>query len=161
MFVVKFGFKIWNHSINDVTHLEKGGSAKSLFSKMGDKGEGGVTNLKKWVTSFIDGPLYLKPNWEYVQIRSYTILIELYNTMCPMFFSHTFSGLFLRKKKFSWKWHSVFFCNHNECNFSCNFVSCADDILKWKLCLYVFSRNQNFKTETERRPALCNIYCKQ
>ena len=108
MFVVKFGFKIWNHSINDVTHLEKGGSAKSLFSKMGDKGEGGVTNLKKWVTSFIDGPLYLKPNWEYVQIRSYTILIELYNTMCPMFFSHTFSGLFLRKKKFSWKWHGFF-----------------------------------------------------
>ena len=24
---------------------------------MGDKGEGGVKNLKKWVTSFMDGPL--------------------------------------------------------------------------------------------------------
>ena len=23
---------------------------------MGDKGEGGVKNLKKWVTSFMDGP---------------------------------------------------------------------------------------------------------
>ena len=29
----------------------------SLFSKMSDKGEGGVKNFKKWVTSFIDGPL--------------------------------------------------------------------------------------------------------
>ena len=28
----------------------------SLFSKMGDKGEGGVKNLKKWVTSFMDSP---------------------------------------------------------------------------------------------------------
>ena len=27
----------------------------SLFSKMGDKGEGWVKNLFKWVTSFIDG----------------------------------------------------------------------------------------------------------
>ena len=49
--------------INDVTHLAgKGGSAKrwrysiSLFSKMGDEGEGGVKNLKNWVTSFMDGP---------------------------------------------------------------------------------------------------------
>ena len=39
-----------------------GGSAKrwrysiSLFSKTGDKGEGGVKNLKKWVTSFMDSP---------------------------------------------------------------------------------------------------------
>ena len=36
------------------------------FSKMGDKGEGGVKNLKKWVTSFMDAPfeisifIYLK-----------------------------------------------------------------------------------------------------
>ena len=29
----------------------------SLFSKMGDKWEEGVKNLKKWVTLFIDGPL--------------------------------------------------------------------------------------------------------
>ena len=26
----------------------------SLFCKMGDKGEGGVKNLKKWVMSFLD-----------------------------------------------------------------------------------------------------------
>ena len=26
----------------------------NLFSRMGDKGEGGVKNLKKWVTSFMD-----------------------------------------------------------------------------------------------------------
>ena len=31
----------------------------SLFSKMGDKGEGGFKNLKKWVTSFMDGPQVL------------------------------------------------------------------------------------------------------
>ena len=30
---------------------------KSLFSKMGDKGKGGIKNLKKWVTSFMDNPL--------------------------------------------------------------------------------------------------------
>ena len=47
--------------MNDVTHLEGGGaSAKrwrysiSLFSKMSDKGEGGVKNLKKWETSFTE-----------------------------------------------------------------------------------------------------------
>ena len=28
----------------------------SLFRKMGDKGEGGIKNLKTWVTSFMDGP---------------------------------------------------------------------------------------------------------
>ena len=50
-------------SINDVTHLGGGGSAKiwcysiSLFSKMGVKWEGGVKNLTKLVTSLIDGPL--------------------------------------------------------------------------------------------------------
>ena len=51
-------------SINDIIHL--GGSEdqpkgyvtpKSLFSKMGDKGKGGIKNLKKWVTSFMDNPL--------------------------------------------------------------------------------------------------------
>ena len=42
--------------------MGEGGSAKtlhwsiSLFSKMGDKGEGGDKSLKKWVTSFMDGP---------------------------------------------------------------------------------------------------------
>ena len=50
-------------SINDIIHL--GGSEdqpkgyvtpKSLFSKMGDKGKGGIKNLKKWVTSFMNGP---------------------------------------------------------------------------------------------------------
>ena len=30
----------------------------SLFSKMGDNGEGGVKNVAKWVTSFMDGPEY-------------------------------------------------------------------------------------------------------
>ena len=44
-------------------HLGGGGSAQrwyycmSLFSKMVNKGEGGVKNLKKWVTSIMDGPL--------------------------------------------------------------------------------------------------------
>ena len=52
--------RLKGQSINDVTHL--GGSAKrgcysiSLFSKMGDKGKGGVKNLKKLGTSFMDGP---------------------------------------------------------------------------------------------------------
>ena len=43
-------------SINDVTHSGGGGSSKSLvyYSKMRDKGEGGVKNLKKWMTSFMD-----------------------------------------------------------------------------------------------------------
>ena len=50
-------------SINDVTHLGEGGSAKrwyysiGLFSKMGDKGEQGVKNLKKWVKSFLGVPM--------------------------------------------------------------------------------------------------------
>ena len=45
----------WRHPFR-----RKGESTKrwrysiSLFSKMGDKGEGGVKNLKKWVTSFMD-----------------------------------------------------------------------------------------------------------
>ena len=52
-------------SINDVIHLLRGrgdlpkGNISLyayLFSKMGDMGEGGVKNLKKWVMSFIDGP---------------------------------------------------------------------------------------------------------
>ena len=46
-------------SINDITKLG-GGSSKSsisLYSKMGDKGQGEVKNLKKWVTSFMDDPL--------------------------------------------------------------------------------------------------------
>ena len=49
-------------SLNDVIHLDGGGSFKrrqysiSLFIKMGNKGEGAVKNLKKWVTSFMDGP---------------------------------------------------------------------------------------------------------
>ena len=49
--------------MNDVTHLEGGGaSAKrwrysiSLFSKIGEKGEGGVKNLQEWMTSFMEGP---------------------------------------------------------------------------------------------------------
>ena len=48
----------WRHPLRG-----EGGSAKrwhyfiSIFSKMGDKGEGRVKNLKKWVPSFMDGPL--------------------------------------------------------------------------------------------------------
>ena len=35
--------------------LPKGGVTRiNLFSKMGVMGEGGVKNLKKWVTSFMD-----------------------------------------------------------------------------------------------------------
>ena len=50
----------WRHPLRG-----KGRSAKrwcysiSLFSKMGDKGEGGVKSLKKWVTSFMDSPTIL------------------------------------------------------------------------------------------------------
>ena len=45
--------------IYDVTHLGGGGSAKrlcyciGLFSIMGNKGEGGIKNLKKWALSLI------------------------------------------------------------------------------------------------------------
>ena len=52
--------------MNHVTHLGGGGSAKgwcytiSLFIKKGDKGEGGAKNLKKWVTSFMDGHLVIR-----------------------------------------------------------------------------------------------------
>ena len=53
--------------INDVTHLGEGVSVKrwyysiGLFSKMGDKGKRRIKNLKKWVTSFMDGPSFLFP----------------------------------------------------------------------------------------------------
>ena len=56
-------------SIDDVTHLGGRGdlpkgditpqaylSYKSILIKVSDKGEGGVKSLKKWVTSFMDGP---------------------------------------------------------------------------------------------------------
>ena len=52
----------WRHPLKG-----KGKSAKrgryslSLFSKMGDKGEGGIKNFKKWLTSFMDGLMYLIP----------------------------------------------------------------------------------------------------
>ena len=36
--------------------LQKGDVTPSLFSKMDDKGKGGVKNLQKLVTSFMDGP---------------------------------------------------------------------------------------------------------
>ena len=45
----------WRHLLRG-----EGGSSKrwrysiNLFSRMGDKGEGGVKNLKKWVASFMD-----------------------------------------------------------------------------------------------------------
>ena len=49
-------------SRNDVTHFGGRGICQKVallhFSKMGDKGERGVKNLKKWMTSFMDGPLY-------------------------------------------------------------------------------------------------------
>ena len=41
----------WHHPLRG-----EGGSAKSLFNKMGDKGEGKGQNLKKWVKSFMDSP---------------------------------------------------------------------------------------------------------
>ena len=46
--------------INHVTHLLRGGriyqkaSISLVFSKMGDKEEGEIKNIKKWVTSFMD-----------------------------------------------------------------------------------------------------------
>ena len=35
---------------------------------MGDKGDGGVKNLKKWVTSFMDGPLGLSSSNTMIRI---------------------------------------------------------------------------------------------
>ena len=64
----------WRHPL-----MEEGGSAKSqrfsisLFSKMGDKGEGGVKNLKKRVTSFMDNPLYTPQNSDLLWICVYKI----------------------------------------------------------------------------------------
>ena len=55
-------------SINDITHLGEGGSAKkwhnslSLSSMMGGKGQRGVKNLKIWVTSFMDDPYLARPS---------------------------------------------------------------------------------------------------
>ena len=60
-------------TINDITHLGGGRSAKrwrysrSLFSKIGDKGEGGVKNLKKSVMPFMDGCKHQKSNFETYQ----------------------------------------------------------------------------------------------
>ena len=48
-------------SINDVTHLGGRGICQKvtlLHKQMGDKGEGAVKNLQKWVTSFMDSPKY-------------------------------------------------------------------------------------------------------
>ena len=54
--------------INDLTHLGGGETCqkvtlfhKPIYTKMGDKGEGG--DLKQWVTSFMDSP------WGYEQHR--------------------------------------------------------------------------------------------
>ena len=57
----------------------EGGSAKSwhyyisLFSKIDDKGEGGVKNRKKWVTSFMDSPLYTPQNSDLLWICLYKL----------------------------------------------------------------------------------------
>ena len=50
--------KSWRHSM-------------SLFSKMGDKGEGEVKNLKKWMTLFMDGPkwMLLQPAHSFLRRR--------------------------------------------------------------------------------------------
>ena len=59
LMIIQGAIHKWCH-----THRREGGSAKrlrysiSLFSKMGDKG-GGVKNLQKWVTSFMEGPKVL------------------------------------------------------------------------------------------------------
>ena len=42
--------------MNGEGDLQKGTLFHSLFSKMDDKGKGGVKNLQKLVTSFMDGP---------------------------------------------------------------------------------------------------------
>ena len=41
---------------SQITHLGRGAGG-SIFCKMGDKVKGGAKNLKKWVTSFMDGHL--------------------------------------------------------------------------------------------------------
>ena len=72
------------------THLGGGGSAKMwcyymrLFSKMGDKGEGGVKNFKKWVTSFMDGHIKWKPSppLHYFTPSCVLVILSLVKTTC-------------------------------------------------------------------------------
>ena len=44
----------WGHPLGGRGSARRWRYSISLFSKMGDKGEGGVKNLKKRVTSFMD-----------------------------------------------------------------------------------------------------------
>ena len=75
-------FSIWGLSINDDTHLGGGWSAKrrhysiSLFSKMGDIGEEGVKNLKKWVTSFMDSSLKATIWWWKLKCIGGTLIFQ-------------------------------------------------------------------------------------
>ena len=88
--------KIRPPSISDVTHLGGGESAKrwhysiSLYSKMGDKEQGGVKNLKKWVTSFMDGPFldFSKRSilfWFFFQFVEFTDFVELVWKRCQLY----------------------------------------------------------------------------
>ena len=50
----------------------------SLSSKMGDKEEGGVKNIKKWVTSLMDGPLPHNLLMKYIELfMNWTTLFKV------------------------------------------------------------------------------------
>ena len=68
----------------------------SLFSNIGDKDEGGVKNLKKWVMSFMDGPLS----------KSFP-LHNFYKTFSINFFS----PLLFLLGPLLWIWRSIHSCS--------------------------------------------------
>ena len=45
----------WRHPLKGEGIYQKVTLLHKIISKMGDKGEGGVKNLKKWLMSFMDG----------------------------------------------------------------------------------------------------------
>ena len=68
-------------SINDITHLGGGGSAKrwhyyiSLFSKMGDKRAWKVRTLKNWLMLFLDG--FFEKNLKKNDVFNYPVTNQL------------------------------------------------------------------------------------
>ena len=89
--VTDVSFHTRGTSIKDVTHLGGRASAKRwcyymrLFSKMGDEGERGVKNFKKWVTSFMDGRFKWKPSpppLHYFTPSCVLVILSLVKTTC-------------------------------------------------------------------------------